>query len=102
MWEIHKKCLNGHGCYFFKCHYCNLWLINVQSLKNPHISTSTFTLIESNVIFQFGSPKKTTHKVHMNNAPSKTFKKYAFGTNKLKNKQKLQLIGTYEENMVQF
>jgi hypothetical protein len=28
----------------------------------------------------------------MNSAPSKTFKKYAFGTKKLKNKKKLQLI----------
>jgi hypothetical protein len=38
----------------------------------------------------------------MNKAPSKTFKKYAFGTIFLKKKQKLQLIaGTYE-NMVQF
>jgi hypothetical protein len=37
----------------------------------------------------------------MNIAPSKNFKKYVFGTKQLKNKQKLQLIGTYE-NMVQF
>ncbi len=36
----------------------------------------------------------------MNNDPSK-FKKYAFGINFLKNKQKLQLIWTYE-NMVKF
>ncbi len=35
----------------------------------------------------------------MNNDPSKASKKYAFGTKKLKNKQKLQLIWTYE-NMV--
>jgi hypothetical protein len=32
----------------------------------------------------------------MNNAPSKTFKKYAFGTKKLKNKQNLKLIWTYQ------
>jgi hypothetical protein len=37
----------------------------------------------------------------MNNEPCKAFKKYAFGTKKLKNKQKLQLIWTYE-NMVKF
>ncbi len=37
----------------------------------------------------------------MNNDPCKAFKKYAFGTNKLKNKQKLQLIWTYE-NVVKF
>ncbi len=52
--------------------------MNVQSSKNPHKSTSTFTLVKTNVIFWFGSPKKTTHKAHMNNAPSKTFKKYVF------------------------
>jgi len=67
-------------------HYCNLWLINVQSSKNLHKSTSTFTLIKVNVIFQFGSPKKTTQKVHMTIVPCKTFKKYAFGTKNLKNK----------------
>ncbi len=36
------------------------------------------------VIFKFGSPKRKTHKVHKNNAPFKNFKKYAFGTKKLK------------------
>jgi hypothetical protein len=34
----------------------------------------------------------------MNNAPIKTFKEYVFGTKKLKNKQKLQFIGTYEKH----
>jgi hypothetical protein len=29
---------------------------------------------KANVIFQFGMFKRTTHKVHMNNAPSKIFK----------------------------
>jgi hypothetical protein len=77
-----KKCSNGHGGYFLKCHYCNLLLINVQSPKNPHKFTSTFTLTKANVIFQFKSLKRTTHKVHMNSAPSKNFKKYAFGTKK--------------------
>jgi hypothetical protein len=42
-----------------------------------------------------------THKVLKSNDPSKTFKKYDFGTKNLKNKQKLQLIWTYE-NMVKF
>ncbi len=37
----------------------------------------------------------------MNNDSSKAFKEYAFGTKKLKNKQKLQFIWTYE-NMVKF
>ncbi len=45
------------------------------------------------VIFYFGSPK-----VNKNNAPSKTFKKYVVGTKNLKNKQKLQLLCTYENN----
>jgi hypothetical protein len=53
---------------------------------------------EIDVIFNF---KRETHKVHMNNAPCKAFKKYAFGTKNLKNKQKLQLIWTYE-NKVKF
>jgi hypothetical protein len=52
------------------------------------------------VILKFGSPKRKTHKVHKNNAMFKTFKKYVFGTKILKNKQKLQLIWTYE-NMVE-
>jgi hypothetical protein len=62
---------------------------------------STLTLTKADVIFQFGSPKKTTYKAHINNAPSKTFKKYAFGTTNLKYKTKLQLIRIYK-NMVQF
>jgi hypothetical protein len=33
--------------------------------------------------------KGKTHKVHRNNAPSKTFLKCAFGTKKMKNKQKV-------------
>jgi hypothetical protein len=44
------------------------------------------------VIFQLGNLKRKAHKVLKNNAPSKTFKKYVFGTKKLKDKQKLQLI----------
>jgi hypothetical protein len=47
---------------------------------------STLTSTKVDVIFQFESPKKITHKVHMNNALSKTFLKYAFGTKTLKNK----------------
>jgi hypothetical protein len=55
----------------------------------------------ANVIFKFGNPKRKTHKVLMNNDPCKALKKYAFRTKKLKNKQKLQLLWTYE-NMVKF
>jgi hypothetical protein len=35
-------------------------------------------------MFKFGSPERKTHKVQRNNAPSKAFKKYVFGTKKLK------------------
>jgi hypothetical protein len=54
-----------------------IWLINVQSPKNPHKAT-ILTLTKVDVIFQFGSSKRTTHKVHMNNALSKTFKNIYF------------------------
>jgi hypothetical protein len=40
------------------------------------------------VILKFGSPKRKTHKVHINNSPSKALKKYAFGTKRLKIKNK--------------
>jgi hypothetical protein len=36
----------------------------------------------ANVIFKFESPKRKTHKVHMNNAVCKALKEYAFGTKK--------------------
>jgi len=88
-WEICKKCSNGYGCYFLKCYCCNLWLVNVQSFKNSHNCTSTLTLTKANAIFQFGSSKMTTHKVHINNASSKNSKSICFGTKKLKNKEKL-------------
>jgi hypothetical protein len=42
---------------------------------------------------------KSTKSIY--NERCKVLKKYAFGTKKLKNKQKLQLIWTYE-NMVKF
>jgi hypothetical protein len=63
--------------------------MNVQSFKNPHKSTSTLTLTKANVIFQFGSPKRTTFKVHMNNAPSTTFKKNMFFRLKIEIKTKI-------------
>jgi hypothetical protein len=43
----------------------------------------------ADVIFKFESPKRKAHKVHRNNAPSKIFKKYAFGTINLKKKPKI-------------
>jgi hypothetical protein len=36
------------------------------------------------VIFKFGSPKRKTHKVHMNNASCEAFKKYALEIKKMK------------------
>jgi len=77
---------NVHGYYFLKCYYSNIWIIHVQSSRN--LSKSMWKLIfnVTNVIFLFGSSKRKTHKVHKNNAPSKTFKKYASRTKKLKNK----------------
>jgi hypothetical protein len=35
-YKVHKKCSNAHGCYFLKCHYCNVWLINVHPPMNVH------------------------------------------------------------------
>jgi hypothetical protein len=70
---------------------------HLKIFKNLH---QNFTLIKDD-FFQFGSPKKKTHKVHMNNAPSKNFKKCVLGRKKLKKNLKLQLIKAYE-NMVQF
>jgi hypothetical protein len=44
------------------------------------------------VILKFGSLKKKTHKVHLNNAPHKTFKNLCFWDKEIENKIKLQLI----------
>jgi hypothetical protein len=90
---------NRDGCYFKKYYYYYIWIIHVQSPTNLPKSMWKLLFNVVDVIFYIRSPKRKTHKVHRNNAPSKTFKKYAFGTKKLKNKQKLQLIWTYE-NMV--
>jgi hypothetical protein len=40
------------------------------------------------VILKFGSPKRKTHKVHMNNSPCKALKK-CFWDKEIGNKQKL-------------
>jgi hypothetical protein len=34
---------------------------------------------DNDIIFQFRSPKTRTHKIHINNALSKAFKKCVFG-----------------------
>jgi len=64
----------------------------VVTLKNVIIQSPTnlpkyvwklvFNVVHVN--FKFESPKGKTHKVHMNNASCKAFKKYALGTKKLK------------------
>ncbi len=87
---------NGHGYYYFI-----ILIIHVQSPTNLPKSMWKLVFNVADVILKFGSPKKKTHKVHKNNAPSKTFKNIFFGTKKLKNKQKLQLIWIYE-NMIKF
>jgi hypothetical protein len=76
--------LNGHGCYFKKCYYFSFWIIHVQSLINLPKSMWNFIFNVTDVIFWIGSLKKETHKIHKNNAPFKNFKKYVFGTKKLK------------------
>ncbi len=58
-----------------------------NTVQSPiNLSKSMWKLVfnVANVIFKFGSPKRKTHKVHKNNAPSKTFKKYDFGITFLK------------------
>jgi len=47
----------------------------------------TFTLTKADVIFQFGSPKRTICKVHMNNALSKTSKNMLLGQRNLETKK---------------
>jgi len=76
-------------------------MIHIQSLTNLSKFMWKFVINVVDVIFEFGNFKRKTHKVHINNDPCKAFKKYVFGTKKLKNKQNLQLIWTYE-NMVKF
>jgi hypothetical protein len=63
--------------------------MNVQSPKNSHKCTSTLTLTKVDVIFQFGSSKRTTHKVHINNAPNKTFKSICFWDKKFEKQTKI-------------
>jgi hypothetical protein len=89
-------------CYFKKYYYSNLWIIHVQSPINlsKFVWKLVFNVVD-HVFFKFGSLKRKTHKVHRNNAPSKTFKKYVFGIMFLKNKQKLQLIWTIQPSTIQ-
>ncbi len=35
------------------------------------------------------NPKRKTHKIHMNNSPCKTIKKYVFGTKKFEKQTKI-------------
>ncbi len=63
-----------------------MWIIHVQSPINLPKCMWQLVFDVIDAIFWFGSPKRKTHKVQRNNAPSKIFKKYAFGTIFLKNK----------------
>jgi hypothetical protein len=92
---------NGHDYYFFKCYYYNLWTIHVQSPLHLPRSMWKFIFNITDVIFQFGSPKRKTTKFIWIMPHAKLSNAYTFGTRKLINKQKLQLIWTYE-NMVKF
>jgi hypothetical protein len=78
-YKIFKNVSNGHGCYFLKYYYSNLWIIYVQSPTNlpKFIKKFVFNIIDA--ILKIGSPKKKTHKVHMNNAPCKAFKNILLG-----------------------
>ncbi len=52
-YEIHTKFIkssNRLGYYFLRCHYCNLWLINVHPPTNPTKPRSNFTLEDVDAI----------------------------------------------------
>ncbi len=92
-YKIFKNNSNGHGCYFKKIsNIINMWIIYVQSSINLPKSMWKLVFNVVNVNFWFGNPKRKTHKIQRNNAPSKNFKKYAFGTKDLKKKKKKQKL----------
>jgi hypothetical protein len=78
LYKIFLNDSNAQDCYFLKCYYYNLWIIHVQWPTN--LSKSIWKLVFNviDVIFKFGSPKRKTHKVHMNNDPCKAFKNICF------------------------
>jgi hypothetical protein len=51
----------------------------------------TFPNLCENLYLIFGSPKRKSHKVHMNNAPCKFFFKYIFGRSFLKKQKKFEI-----------
>jgi hypothetical protein len=77
-------------------YYSNLWIIYVQWPTNLPKSMWNFIFNVTNVIFQFGSPKRNVHKVHMNNALCKNFKCIYFWNKEIEKQTKNV---TYE-NMV--
>jgi hypothetical protein len=77
----------------FKCYYFNFWIINVQSLIKLPKSMWKLVFNVVDIIFKFGDPRKKTHKVQRNNAPSKNFKKYACGLNIWKTNKNCNLYG---------
>jgi hypothetical protein len=92
---------NGHVCYFLKCDYSNIWIIHVQSSINFPKSIWKFVFNVTDVIFNLEVLKGKFTKFVWIMPHVKLSKTYDFGTKKLKNKKKLQLIWTYE-NMVKF
>jgi hypothetical protein len=82
---------NGHGCYFFKYFYFNLWIIYVQWPTNLPKSMWKLVFKVVDVILKFGSPKKKPHKVQRNNGPSNIFKNTCFWTKKIEKQTKITI-----------
>ncbi len=93
LYNIFLNDSNEHGCYFLKCYCLNLWIILVQSPTNLPKSMWKLVFNIIDVILKFGSPKRNTHKVQRNNAPFKTFKKYALGQRNWKTKKNCNSYG---------
>jgi len=72
---------NGHGCYFEKYQYSNMWIIHIQSSTNLPKCMWKLIFNVANVIFWFKSLERKTCKVQRNNAPPKTFKNICFWDN---------------------
>ncbi len=65
---------NGHGFYFLKCYYFNIWIIHVQSPTNFPKFMWELVINVVDVILKFGSPKRKTYKIYRNNAHLKLSK----------------------------
>jgi hypothetical protein len=82
-----------------KCYYFKFWIIHVQSFTNIPKSMWKLVFNVFDVIFYLKVLKGKLTKSRWIMVNVKFSKTYSFGTKKLKNKQKLQIIWTYE-NMV--